>query len=121
MTSHITERRHIRDSDNCSNRTSRPVNCRAACGRWPTGARTHARPAHPADFAAVAVAALTEDTHAGQIYHLTGPQSLRHIEQIPLIGAALGRALRYQQLDVAAARQAISPHAPADVLFATWE
>jgi uncharacterized protein YbjT (DUF2867 family) len=78
-------------------------------------------PIHPADFAAVAVAALTEDRHAGQIYHLTGPQSLSHIEQIQLIGAALGRALRYEELDVAAARQAISPHAPADVLFATWE
>jgi uncharacterized protein YbjT (DUF2867 family) len=78
-------------------------------------------PIHPADFAAVAVAALTEDKHAGQIYHLTGPQSLSHIEQIQLIGAALGRSLRYEELDVAAARKAISPHAPADVLFATWE
>jgi uncharacterized protein YbjT (DUF2867 family) len=78
-------------------------------------------PIHPADVAAVAVAALTEDRHAGQIYHLTGPQSLSHSEQIQLIGAALGRALRYEELDVAAARQAISPYAPADVLFATWE
>jgi uncharacterized protein YbjT (DUF2867 family) len=78
-------------------------------------------PIHPADFAAVAIAALSEDTHAGQIYHLTGPQSLSHIEQIQLIGAALGRALRYEELDVVAARQAISPYAPADVLFATWE
>jgi uncharacterized protein YbjT (DUF2867 family) len=78
-------------------------------------------PIHPADFAAVAIAALSEDKHAGQIYHLTGPQSLSHIEQIQLIGAALGRALRYEELDVEAARQAISPYAPADVLFATWE
>jgi uncharacterized protein YbjT (DUF2867 family) len=78
-------------------------------------------PIHPADFAAVAVAALTQGTHAGQIYHLTGPQSLSHIEQIQLIGAALGRELRYEELDEAAARQAISPYAPADVLFATWE
>jgi uncharacterized protein YbjT (DUF2867 family) len=78
-------------------------------------------PIHPADFAAVAIAALSEDTHAGQIYHLTGPQSLSHSEQIQLIGAALGRALRYEELDVEAARQAISPYAPADVLFATWE
>jgi uncharacterized protein YbjT (DUF2867 family) len=78
-------------------------------------------PIHPADFAAVAIAALTEDRHAGQIYHLTGPQSLTHVEQIQLIGAALGRELRYQELDAQAARQAISPYAPADVLFATWE
>jgi uncharacterized protein YbjT (DUF2867 family) len=78
-------------------------------------------PIHPADFAAVAVAALAEDAHAGKIYHLTGPQSLTHVEQIKLIGEALGRPLRYEELDPAAARQAISPYAPADVLFKTWE
>lgn len=78
-------------------------------------------PIHPADFAAVAVAALTNDEHAGQIYHLTGPQSLTHIEQVALIGDALGRPLRYEELDPEAARQAISPYAPADVLFETWE
>ncbi len=78
-------------------------------------------PIHPADFAAVAIAALTEDRHAGQIYYLTGPQSLSHIEQIQLIGAALGRPLRYEELAPDAARQAISPYAPADLLFATWE
>jgi uncharacterized protein YbjT (DUF2867 family) len=78
-------------------------------------------PIHPADFAAVAIAALTEEQHAGKIYHLTGPQSLTHIEQIRLIGEALGRPLRYEELDPEAARQAISPYAPADVLFETWE
>jgi uncharacterized protein YbjT (DUF2867 family) len=78
-------------------------------------------PIHPADFAAVAVAALTQDEHAGKIYRLTGPQSLTHIEQVQLIGAALGRPLRYEELELEAARQAISPYAPADVLFATWE
>jgi uncharacterized protein YbjT (DUF2867 family) len=78
-------------------------------------------PIHPADFAAVAIAALTEDEHAGKIYSLTGPQSLTHIEQIKLIGEALGRPLRYEELEPAAARQAISPYAPADLLFATWE
>ena len=30
----------------------------------------------------MAIAALTEDAHAGKIYHLTGPQSLTHVEQI---------------------------------------
>jgi uncharacterized protein YbjT (DUF2867 family) len=77
-------------------------------------------PIHPADFAAVAIAALTEDKHAGQIYHLTGPTSLTHIEQVRLIGEALGRPLRYEELDLQAARQAISPYAPADLLFETW-
>jgi uncharacterized protein YbjT (DUF2867 family) len=78
-------------------------------------------PIHPADFAAVAVAALTEQQHAGEIYHLTGPRSLTHIEQIKLIGEALGRPLRFEELEPAAARQAISPYAPADLLFETWE
>jgi uncharacterized protein YbjT (DUF2867 family) len=78
-------------------------------------------PIHPADFAAVAVAALIEGEHAGQIYHLTGPTSLTHIEQVRLIGEALGRPLRYEELDLEAARQAISPYAPADLLFETWK
>jgi uncharacterized protein YbjT (DUF2867 family) len=78
-------------------------------------------PIHPADFAAVAIAALTEEQYAGQTYHLTGPRSLTHVEQVQLIGEALGRPLRYEELDLETARQAISPYAPADVLFAMWE
>ncbi|HLZ63346.1 MAG TPA: NAD(P)H-binding protein [Ktedonosporobacter sp.] len=78
-------------------------------------------PMHPADFAAVAIVALTEDEHAGKIYNLTGPQSLTHSEQVKLIGEALGRPLRYEELDEEAARKAISPYAPADLLFETWK
>jgi uncharacterized protein YbjT (DUF2867 family) len=78
-------------------------------------------PIHPADFAAAAVAALTGDGHAGRAYHVTGPVSLTHRDQIELIGRAHGRPLRYEELDPAAARAAISPYAPADLLFATWE
>ncbi len=75
----------------------------------------------PADFAAVAVATLTRDEHAGKVYIVTGPASLTHAEQIRLIGEAHGRPLRFEELDEAAARQAISPYAPADVLFETWQ
>lgn len=78
-------------------------------------------PIHPADFAAAAIAALTRDEHAGKVYHLTGPQSLTHVEQIRLLGEALGRPLRYEELSPEAARQAISPYAPADVLFEMWQ
>jgi uncharacterized protein YbjT (DUF2867 family) len=78
-------------------------------------------PIHPADFAAVAIAALTQSKHAGQIYNLTGPQSLTHIEQIRLMGEALGRPLHYEELTPEAARQAISPYAPVDLLFETWQ
>lgn len=54
------------------------------------------------------------------MYRLTGPQPLTHREEIALLGKALGRPLRYEELAPEAARQAISPHAPADVLFETW-
>jgi uncharacterized protein YbjT (DUF2867 family) len=78
-------------------------------------------PIHPADFAAVAIAALTQDEHTGKIYDVTGPQSLTHREEVRLIGEALGRFLRYEELDEGQARTAISPYAPADVLFETWK
>jgi len=78
-------------------------------------------PMHSSDFAAVAIVALTQDEHVGKIYHLTGPASLTHREQVQLIGKALGRSLRYEELDEEQARAAISPYAPADVLFETWK
>ncbi|GID91297.1 NAD(P)H-binding protein [Amorphoplanes digitatis] len=78
-------------------------------------------PIHTADFAAIAVAALTGDEHVGRKYHVTGPRSLTHREQIELVGHAHGRHLRYVELDPAAARSAMSPYAPADLLFAAWE
>jgi uncharacterized protein YbjT (DUF2867 family) len=78
-------------------------------------------PIHPADFAAVAIAALTRPEHANQVYQVTGPHSLTHREQIELIGAEHGRKLTFHQLTKAEAEQAISPYAPGEVLFATWE
>ncbi|MGH3492731.1 MAG: SDR family oxidoreductase, partial [Sciscionella sp.] len=75
-------------------------------GPWADAAGS---PIHPADLAAVAVAGLTDDQHAGRVYDLTGPQSLTNEEQIRLVGAARGRTLRYEELDEAAAREAISP------------
>jgi uncharacterized protein YbjT (DUF2867 family) len=78
-------------------------------------------PLHFADLAAVAIAALTDDRHAGQTYRLTGPRSLTHAEQIAHIGAAHGRELRYEELAPEAAREAMGPYAPVDVLMAAWE
>jgi uncharacterized protein YbjT (DUF2867 family) len=78
-------------------------------------------PIHPADFAAVAVAALTDHRHAGKTYVLTGPRSLTNAEQIELIGRARSRTLRYEELSPEQAREAMGPHAPADLLLATWE
>lgn len=87
-------------------------------GPW---ARAAGSPIHPADFAAVAIAALTSQAHEGATYTVTGPVSLTNEEQIRLIGQAHGRELRYEELPEDEARKAISPYAPADVLFATWE
>jgi uncharacterized protein YbjT (DUF2867 family) len=43
------------------------------------------------DVADVAVAALTEDGHAGEVYELTGPQPLRFDEAVAEIAAVTGR------------------------------
>jgi uncharacterized protein YbjT (DUF2867 family) len=52
------------------------------------------------DAADVAVAALTEDGHAGQIYELTGPRLLTFPEAISEIAGATGRKIRYVPVSV---------------------
>jgi uncharacterized protein YbjT (DUF2867 family) len=47
------------------------------------------------DIADVAVAALSEDGHAGQLYELTGPRSLTFAEAAAEIAEATGREVRY--------------------------
>jgi len=47
------------------------------------------------DIADVAVAALTEDGHAGQLYELTGPRSLTFAHAAAEIAEATGREVRY--------------------------
>lgn len=50
------------------------------------------------DIADVAVAALTEEGHAGQLYELTGPRLLTFAEAVAEIAAAAGREIRYVQV-----------------------
>ncbi|MEU7087420.1 NmrA family NAD(P)-binding protein [Streptomyces achromogenes] len=50
------------------------------------------------DIAAVAVAALTEDTHAGRTYELSGPSAVAIDEAVALISGATGRTVRYVPL-----------------------
>ena len=52
------------------------------------------------DIADVAVAALTEDGHAGEVYELTGPRLLTFAEAVGEIGAAAGRELRYVEVSM---------------------
>jgi uncharacterized protein YbjT (DUF2867 family) len=47
------------------------------------------------DIADVAVAALTEDGHAGELYELTGPRLLTFAEAVGEISRAVGRKVRY--------------------------
>jgi uncharacterized protein YbjT (DUF2867 family) len=51
------------------------------------------------DIAAVAVSALTEDRHNGQLYELTGPRAISFGEAADLIGTATGRTIRHADVD----------------------
>ncbi|GAA2620255.1 NmrA family NAD(P)-binding protein [Actinomadura fulvescens] len=54
---------------------------------------------HERDVADVAARVLTTGGHAGRVYELTGPQSLTQVEQIQVLGEALGRPLRFEEVD----------------------
>ena len=47
------------------------------------------------DIADVAVAALTDERHAGQLYEVTGPRLLSFDEVVAAIGSAAGREIRF--------------------------
>ena len=53
------------------------------------------------DVADLAVAALTDDRHAGNLYELTGPRSLTMAEAAAEIAAAAGREVRYVPVSLA--------------------
>jgi uncharacterized protein YbjT (DUF2867 family) len=52
------------------------------------------------DIADVAVAALTDDKHNGQLYEVTGPRLLTFKDAIGEIAGATGRPIQYQQMTV---------------------
>ena len=52
------------------------------------------------DIADVAVAALTEDGHAGQVYELTGPRLLTFAEAVGEIAKVTGREIRFVPISV---------------------
>lgn len=62
-------------------------------------------PVHERDIAAVAVRALCDAGHEGREYVLTGPVSVTQREQVHMIGDAIGRPLRFQELSRDAARE----------------
>tara|TARA_R100000027_G_scaffold61323_1_gene52619 strand:- start:4320 stop:5192 length:873 start_codon:yes stop_codon:yes gene_type:complete len=52
------------------------------------------------DIAAVAVAALTEDGHSGEIYEITGPRLLTFPEVAREITAGTGRPVRFEEISM---------------------
>ena len=52
------------------------------------------------DIADVAVAALTDDRHIGQLYEVTGPRLLTWAEAVAEIATAAGRPIRYLQVSL---------------------
>jgi uncharacterized protein YbjT (DUF2867 family) len=71
------------------------------------------------DIADVAMAALTEDGHSGQVYELTGPRLLTFAEAVEEIGRASGRELRYQPIPIDAYASALAEQGePGEVVTA---
>ncbi|MET0417312.1 MAG: NmrA family NAD(P)-binding protein [Actinoplanes sp.] len=67
------------------------------------------------DVADVAVAALTEDGHAGQTYEVTNRSSRTLAETVTLLGKAIGRDVRYVEVTPEEYRSALIEHgAPED-------
>jgi uncharacterized protein YbjT (DUF2867 family) len=52
------------------------------------------------DLADVAVAALTDDRHIGQVYELTGPRLLTFAQAVEEISRATGREIRYAPISI---------------------
>jgi len=65
------------------------------------------------DIADVAVAALTEDGHAGKTYDLTGPRLLTFDAAAREIAAASGRPMRYRPVSPEEYAALLAPHMPA--------
>src|SRR5262245_1682589 len=59
------------------------------------------------DIADIAVAALTDPRHSGELYELTGPRGLTFAEAIQEIGLATGREIRYLKIEPKTYRAAL--------------
>lgn len=79
-------------------------------------------PVHERDIADVAVQVLTTDGHFGRTYQLTGPEAITYHERARLIGEAVGRPVRLEEITPDRARSAMvvggMPAAVADTLLA---
>lgn len=70
------------------------------------------------DIADVAVAALTEPGHTGQLYELTGPRTLTFAEAVQEIALATGREIRYTEVSAEQYAALLAEQGvPADVVW----
>jgi uncharacterized protein YbjT (DUF2867 family) len=73
-------------------------------------AESSSAPVHEYDIAAVAALALTDPSHTGKSYVLTGPTALTQRERVAIIGQALGRETHFQEIPAPAAHAAMVSH-----------
>ena len=80
---------------------------------------------HERDVAAVVARVLTAPGHSGAKHVLTGPQVLSRGDQVRIIGEAIGRPLRFEELPVQVAREQMladgRPAALVEALLASAE
>jgi len=88
--------------------------------RWPYGDAPTA-PTDERDVAAVAVRALLDARHDGDELVITGPDSLTQREQVAILGDAIGRPLRFEELTPDEARRELPfPPAALEMLMKAW-
>jgi uncharacterized protein YbjT (DUF2867 family) len=90
--------------------------------RWPY-ADAETAPVDERDIAAVAARALLDGRHAGGDYVLTGPESLTQSAQVRVIGDAIGRPLRFEELSPDDFRRETAgtwPSGVAEMLLSAW-
>jgi uncharacterized protein YbjT (DUF2867 family) len=91
--------------------------------RWPYGA-AETSPVDDRDIAAVAARVLSDEGHAGGDYVLTGPESLSQAEQVRIIGTAIGRDIKFEELSPDEFRRETAdtwPRPVVDMLLAAWD
>jgi uncharacterized protein YbjT (DUF2867 family) len=75
-----------------------------------------AAPIHEDDIAAVAERALLDGGHQGAAHRLTGPEPVTTAQQITAIGHALGRDLRFTEIQADEVDTELFPHVPPEML-----
>lgn len=75
----------------------------------------------PADIAAVSMAALTSDGHAGRGYRLSGPEALLPAERVAILGRVIGRELRFEGYTNEEARALMEAEMPIEYVEAFFD